>query len=306
MEDLDTLARLHAVSRAGTTGSGGPAPGRDTLERMADACVLLGLLQGRVVASNTLDLAEADMCDTLVDPDWRRQGIGRRMVAAVEQLAVQFGITRLGLSATAASAPFFTACGYRVSSAGDDRLRMGRAFPRRQTRYGARIARLLGSIGIPAGYGRRHRLRLQEEARELATVGLDIHGREQLLHPDAAVAWHRLRHAAAADGVELQMASAFRSVGHQASIIEKKKLKGQDLENILAVSAAPGFSEHHTGRAVDVATPGSEALETTFDNTEAFEWLAQNAQAHGFRMSYPRNNRHGILYEPWHWFFAGP
>ena len=41
-------------------------------------------------------------------------------------------------------------------------------------------------------------------------------------------------------------------------------------------------------------------------STPAFAWLAANAGAHGFHMSYPRDNPHGIVYEPWHWRFDGP
>jgi D-alanyl-D-alanine carboxypeptidase len=26
---------------------------------------------------------------------------------------------------------------------------------------------------------------------------------------------------------------------------------------------------------------------------------------YGFRMSYPRDNPQGFIYEPWHWFFEG-
>jgi D-alanyl-D-alanine carboxypeptidase len=30
-----------------------------------------------------------------------------------------------------------------------------------------------------------------------------------------------------------------------------------------------------------------------------------HAGDHGFRMSYPRGNPHGISYEPWHWRWHG-
>ncbi|HVT32680.1 MAG TPA: D-alanyl-D-alanine carboxypeptidase family protein, partial [Rhodanobacteraceae bacterium] len=33
----------------------------------------------------------------------------------------------------------------------------------------------------------------------------------------------------------------------------------------------------------------------------AFAWLKRHASRFGFRLSYPRRNRHGIAYEPWHW-----
>ena len=109
-------------------------------------------------------------------------------------------------------------------------------------------------------------------------------------------------HAAATDyGIELQLVSAFRSASYQLEILRRKLDRGQSIDEILKVSAAPGYSEHHSGRVVDLTTPGYAALEEEFENSPAFAWLRRNASEHGFHLSYPRNNPHGIAYEPWHW-----
>jgi D-alanyl-D-alanine carboxypeptidase len=109
-------------------------------------------------------------------------------------------------------------------------------------------------------------------------------------------------HAAAArDGVALLPLSGFRSVARQAGIIREKLAAGQSLAAILRLVAAPGCSEHHTGRAVDVGSAGAAKLDATFARTAAFRWLQQHAGRFGFRLSYPRKNVHGIAYEPWHW-----
>lgn len=167
-----------------------------------------------------------------------------------------------------------------------------------QRAQAVRAARLLG---VPADYGRRHALRLQREPRILKPIGTDIHGREQWLAPRPARAFLRMRAAAAAEGVELQVVSAFRSAGYQLGILQRKRDRGQSIGEILAVSAAPGYSEHHSGRALDLTTPGHPPLEEAFEQSPAFAWLARNAQRFGFRLSYPRGNRHAIAYEPWHW-----
>ena len=52
---------------------------------------------------------------------------------------------------------------------------------------------------------------------------------------------------------------------------------------------------------MDVTTPGCAVLEETFEDSEAFAWLQQNAGRYGFRLSFPRGNPHGVAYEPWHW-----
>jgi D-alanyl-D-alanine carboxypeptidase len=90
-------------------------------------------------------------------------------------------------------------------------------------------------------------------------------------------------------------------VDYQADLIRKKIAAGQQIADILEVNTAPGFSEHHTGRAVDIATPGSRPLTEDFENTEAFQWLTTEAARFGFSMTYPRENPWGISYEPWHW-----
>ncbi|MGH7977662.1 MAG: M15 family metallopeptidase [Limisphaerales bacterium] len=149
-------------------------------------------------------------------------------------------------------------------------------------------------------YGKRQPF---PEAAELVPVGFDIYGREQKLAPNAAAAWQKLKSAAEADGIILLLVSAFRSVAYQRQIIERKLVARQKMEEILRVSAAPGFSEHHTGRTIDLTAPNCKPLTEEFERTPEFDWLSRRANEFGFMMSYPRGNKSGIVYEPWHWTF---
>jgi D-alanyl-D-alanine carboxypeptidase len=117
----------------------------------------------------------------------------------------------------------------------------------------------------------------------------------------AAAAWRRMERAAKADGITLLPLSAFRSVARQTAIIRRKLARGDAIETILRVSAVPGCSEHHTGRALDLGTTGHLDLEVSFARRAAFRWLTKHAKNFGFGLSYPRHNSHGINYEPWHW-----
>jgi D-alanyl-D-alanine carboxypeptidase len=92
-------------------------------------------------------------------------------------------------------------------------------------------------------------------------------------------------------------------VARQAEIIQRKINAGQAMHEILKVSAAPGYSEHHTGRAVDITTADCEPLSESFEATEAFQWLQENAHQYSFKLSYPKDNSLGIAYEPWHWAY---
>ena len=120
----------------------------------------------------------------------------------------------------------------------------------------------------------------------------------------AATAWSRMKSSAASSNVELQAVSAFRSVDYQTGIIQRKLDAGQNMAEILQVSAAPGYSEHHSGNALDISTPGYTPLEEEFENSPAFAWLKKSAEKFGFSLSYPRNNSHGVCYEPWHWCWS--
>lgn len=89
----------------------------------------------------------------------------------------------------------------------------------------------------------------------------------------------------------------------------KTALSSADAEKVaLSYSAAPGTSEHQTGLCVDFTTQSLwGALNTDFENTDAFAWLAQNAYKFGFILRYPHGKESitGYTYEPWHYRFVG-
>ena len=104
------------------------------------------------------------------------------------------------------------------------------------------------------------------------------------------------------DGVDLRVLSAYRSFDEQA------QLKGQYLrtygEGANTFSADQGYSEHQLGTAVDFSTPDMAGRLDGFGDTEAYQWLLDNAYKHGFVLSYPEGNEF-YIFEPWHWRFVG-
>jgi D-alanyl-D-alanine carboxypeptidase len=162
------------------------------------------------------------------------------------------------------------------------------------------------ALGITGAYLQQRGLRLYDEARELVLADAGADGREFQLTPAAAQAWQAMQRAAAADGITLVLESAYRSVARQVEILQAKLAAGQALAEVLLLVAPPGCSEHHTGCAVDIGTPGSVALQEEFETTAAFAWLLAKAAGHGFLMSFPRGNAQGYSFEPWHWCFQAP
>ena len=104
------------------------------------------------------------------------------------------------------------------------------------------------------------------------------------------------------DGIDLWVASAYRSFETQA------ELKGRYLvsygSGANAFSADQGFSEHQLGTAIDFTTSGRGGGLDGFQTTPAYAWLKENAHKYGFTLSYPENNAF-YVYEPWHWRFVG-
>ncbi|PJK09813.1 peptidase [Lysobacteraceae bacterium NML08-0793] len=167
------------------------------------------------------------------------------------------------------------------------------------------LEKRLAQLGLDAdSYAHNSALARMPEPDWLQLAGFDRYRRPLWLLPSAARAWGQMQAAARQDGLVLEAISGYRSHAYQLGIFERKRARGLSVESILQVNAAPGFSEHHTGRALDISTPGAAAAEESFENTPAFAWLRQHAARFDFHLSYPRDNPHGICYEPWHWCHA--
>ncbi len=166
-----------------------------------------------------------------------------------------------------------------------------------------RIRALHTELNIPEDYAQSSGLEMQLPPSLLRDVGKDMFDRQQRLAASAADAWLAMRQAAEQDGVSLLLVSAFRPASLQAELLHNKLAAGETIEQALTAVAAPGYSEHQSGRAIDVACAGCPVLETEFEDTPTFAWLQRNAASFGFYLSYPRDNSHGIMYEPWHWCY---
>ncbi|KAM3105798.1 M15 family metallopeptidase [Phormidesmis sp. 146-33] len=128
------------------------------------------------------------------------------------------------------------------------------------------------------------------------------------LRKAAAAAYKQMSNAALADGILLAPLSGFRSLSDQQQVFfDVKAERLQTPQQRAGVSAPPGYSEHHTGYAIDIGdgdTPATN-LSPAFEQTAAFKWLQDNAVRFNFELSFPKNNPQGVTYEPWHWRFVG-
>ena len=174
-----------------------------------------------------------------------------------------------------------------------------------QSDYVVRIEELARELGIPADYAKLRQLSIRVEATDLVSVGANPEGNNCRLIRPAARGWNYMHAAARKLDIELIPLSAFRSVDRQAQIIRGKLAVGEKITSILDTIAAPGYSEHHTGCAIDIGSDETPPLEEVFADTRAFAWLMLHAEEFGFKLSFPKDNLYGFVYEPWHWCWQG-
>ncbi len=109
--------------------------------------------------------------------------------------------------------------------------------------------------------------------------------------------------AAEADGAPLQLISAYRSFGTQATL-KSGYIMTYGAGTANKFSAEQGYSEHQLGTTVDFTTPTLGAGFSKFETASAYNWLLDHAYEYGFILSYPKNNTY-YQFEPWHWRFVG-
>ncbi|WP_269076554.1 M15 family metallopeptidase [Arthrobacter antioxidans] len=129
-----------------------------------------------------------------------------------------------------------------------------------------------------------------------------------LLRPDAATAVEEMFAAAAADGVGLAMVSGYRSFADQESTYAYWVGQYGGAAGADTVSARPGYSEHQTGLAFDVAqADGACTLVRCFQDTPAGQWTAAHAADFGFILRYPFGFHEitGFSAESWHFRYVG-
>lgn len=128
------------------------------------------------------------------------------------------------------------------------------------------------------------------------------------LRNKAAEKFKAMQAEARRSGIILVPISGFRSVAQQESLFFGIKEQRQQVVSQRAeVSAPPGYSEHHSGYAVDIGDGNMPAtnLSPRFAQTPAYQWLAKNAAKYSFELSFTPDNLQGVSYEPWHWRYIG-
>ena len=113
------------------------------------------------------------------------------------------------------------------------------------------------------------------------------------VHSACADAFKEMQAAAKKEGLNIRIVSGYRSSEYQITVF-KRRFNGkyptpEQMKARLKFSAPSGYSEHHTGLAVDI-----NETEQEFENTAEYEWLQKNAAKYGFELSFPKDNAQGL------------
>lgn len=130
---------------------------------------------------------------------------------------------------------------------------------------------------------------------------------EMKIRSETASALEQMTASAKSEGVNLMLASGYRSYDLQTTVYNNF-VGNQGKETADTQSARPGHSEHQTGLAIDLEpTDRSCEIEDCFATTKEGIWLAKNAYKFGFIVRYQPNKQAivGYKYEPWHFRYVG-
>ena len=125
---------------------------------------------------------------------------------------------------------------------------------------------------------------------------------KQYLNKIAKEAFEKMCDDALAKGYYLIANSSYRSYKIQQETYDYyKRTRGSDYAKKYV--AAPGFSEHQTGLAIDI---GSKKI-SIFKNSKEYLWVKENAYKYGFILRYPEGKESitGFNPEAWHYRYVG-
>jgi LAS superfamily LD-carboxypeptidase LdcB len=143
---------------------------------------------------------------------------------------------------------------------------------------------------------------------------------DDLLQPLAAEAWSKLRDTARRAGYPVSLISAYRSPEYQQGLFAQRLYDrgvttaqlasgaaDSVIDEVLQITAVPGYSRHHTGYTVDL---WCEDGSLTFLDSICYDWISadnyKNAMEHGWIPSYPEGaSEQGPEPEPWEYVWVG-
>ena len=148
-----------------------------------------------------------------------------------------------------------------------------------------------------------------EEIVELKEVTNSLNETYQV-EKEASVQFEKLRKALLNEGIVIELDSTYRSVKRQQEIWDQFE-KDKGIEYARQYVAVPGYSEHHTGLAIDIKlVKDGNVIDDNDDmiaESEIFAKIHEKLADYGFILRYleGKDDITGYSYEPWHYRYVG-
>ena len=138
----------------------------------------------------------------------------------------------------------------------------------------------------------------------------DVYNDDCYVEKEALEKYNELREALLRENVTIELDSCYRSVSAQEQIVKDFTEKyGEDY--VKKYVAVPGYSEHHTGLAIDICIIKDGELVNENDDMiaqrEIFAKIHEKLADYGFILRYleGKDEITGYAYEPWHLRYVG-
>jgi D-alanyl-D-alanine carboxypeptidase len=111
-------------------------------------------------------------------------------------------------------------------------------------------------------------------------------------------------------GIQIELDSCYRTVSAQEDLWQRFE-KEYGIEYVQKYVAVPGYSEHHTGLAIDICLVKDGVTIDDNDDMiaerEIFSVIHQKLANYGFILRFPEGKEDitGYSYEPWHFRYVG-
>lgn len=135
-------------------------------------------------------------------------------------------------------------------------------------------------------------------------------GKEIFVETEALKKYYELRDALAEEDIYILLDSTYRTVAYQEDLAERFRQQYGE-EYVKQYVAVPGYSEHHTGLAIDVCLRVGNTIIDDNDEMiaqkEIFAKVHEKLADYGFILRYMEGKEDitGYAYEPWHFRFVG-
>ncbi|MDE5604846.1 MAG: M15 family metallopeptidase [Eubacterium sp.] len=160
---------------------------------------------------------------------------------------------------------------------------------------------LPGKSALPVLFNRYNKISYPADELVLLNKAYVSKKRQIYIAKKVRKSYYKMCREAKAENVCIYASQGYRRFSDQLALIDQFT-QSEGTEAAMKRCAPAGFSEHHTGLALDLG--GGLIVDGAYvsNSQVVYDWIAENCYKYGFMIKNPPNKEHitGTMYEPWH------